>query len=152
MNAPFVAIAPRPAPVKLEGWGLWLRRNLFSSVPSALVSVIVLVALFWAASSAIQWAVLNAVTAADANACQAARGTGACWGVIHEKGRFILLGRYPQTEHWRPELATFSAGSGRGELQPLVLEALACLALARNSHGILYVDGRWCARLEQGAD
>ena len=107
MNAPFVAIAPRPAPVKLEGWGPWLRRNLFSSVPSALVSVIVLVALFWAASSAIQWAVLNAVTAADANACQAARGTGACWGVIHEKGRFILLGRYPQTEHWRPELATF---------------------------------------------
>jgi hypothetical protein len=26
--------------------------------------------------------------------------------VIAEKGRIILLGRYPQAEHWRPVLAT----------------------------------------------
>ena len=107
MNQTFVSIAPRPAPVKMSGFGPWLRRNLFSSAPNALLSVVMLVALFWAAKAGIQWAVIHAVTAANADACQAARGIGACWGVVHEKARFILLGRYPQTEHWRPELATF---------------------------------------------
>lgn len=107
MKQTFVSIAPRPAPVKTQGMVPWLRRNLFSSVPNALVSILVLVVLFWVVKSGIQWAVVNAVTAADADACQAARGLGACWGVINEKARFILLGRYPQTEHWRAELATF---------------------------------------------
>jgi general L-amino acid transport system permease protein len=107
MNQTFVPVAPRPAPIKMEGLGPWLRSNLFSSVGNALVSVGVIALLLWAASSALRWAVFNAVTAADADACQAARGIGACWGVINEKARIILLGRYPLAEHWRPELATF---------------------------------------------
>ena len=37
----------------------------------------------------------NAVFRPDADACQAARGTGACWGVVAEKYRLILFGRYP---------------------------------------------------------
>jgi general L-amino acid transport system permease protein len=51
--------------------------------------------------------VLNAVTARDADLCQAARGIGACWGVVNEKARLILLGRYPQAEMWRPVFASF---------------------------------------------
>jgi len=62
--------------------------------------------LVWAATNIAQWGILHAVTAADPDACQAARGAGACWGVIREKGRIILLGRYPLAEHWRAELAT----------------------------------------------
>jgi general L-amino acid transport system permease protein len=50
--------------------------------------------------------VLEAVFAPDAAACQSARGTGACWGVIAEKYRLILFGRYPFAEQWRPEAAT----------------------------------------------
>jgi general L-amino acid transport system permease protein len=46
------------------------------------------------------------VFAPSAEACQAARGTGACWGVVSEKYRVILLGRYPFEEHWRPVVAT----------------------------------------------
>jgi general L-amino acid transport system permease protein len=46
------------------------------------------------------------VVRADAYACQAARGTGACWGVVTEKYRLILFGRFPYDEHWRPLLAT----------------------------------------------
>lgn len=107
MNQTFVPVAPRPAPIKMEGLGPWLRNNLFSSIGNTLVSVGVIALLLWAASSALRWAVFNAVTAADADACQAARGVGACWGVINEKARIILLGRYPLAEHWRPELATF---------------------------------------------
>ena len=107
MLQPFVPIAPRRAPVQMSGLTHWLRNNLFSSVPNALVTLLLLAAFVWAAKAGIEWGVIHAVTAADANACQAARGVGACWGVVHEKARFILLGRYPQTEHWRPETATF---------------------------------------------
>ena len=52
------------------------------------------------------WAVVNAVFAPDANACQAARGMGACWGVIVEKWRLIIFGRYPFDAQWRPAVAT----------------------------------------------
>src|SRR5690606_3513131 len=41
-----------------------------------------------------------------AHACQAARGHGACWGVIAEKYRVILFGRYPYDEQWRALVAT----------------------------------------------
>lgn len=107
MSQTFVPIAPRTAPVRMEGPVAWLRNNLFSSVTNAVVSILLLAIIAWPALSAFNWAVLNAVTAANADACQAARGTGACWGVITEKGRIILLGRYPRTEQWRAELATF---------------------------------------------
>ena len=42
----------------------------------------------------------------DVEACRAARGTGACWGVITEKYRLIIFGRYPFEEQWRPLIAT----------------------------------------------
>ena len=43
---------------------------------------------------------------ADAAACRAAQEVGACWGVVAEKYRLILFGRYPYEEQWRPLLAT----------------------------------------------
>jgi general L-amino acid transport system permease protein len=48
----------------------------------------------------------SAVFGADADACQAARGIGACWGVVTEKYRIIIFGRYPFEQQWRPEMAT----------------------------------------------
>jgi general L-amino acid transport system permease protein len=105
-NNTFVPIAARPAPVKMEGFLPWLRNNLFSSIGNTVISLLVLAVLVWAATNIAQWGIIHAVTAADPDACQAARGAGACWGVIREKGRIILLGRYPQAEHWRAELAT----------------------------------------------
>ena len=99
-------IPPRPAPVKTEGFTPWLRANLFATVPNTVVSLLMLGLLFWAVSNFLRWGVLQAVFAADADACQAARGIGACWGVVNEKARLILLGRYPRAEHWRPAIAT----------------------------------------------
>ena len=100
------SISPRPAPIKTEGFTPWLRVNLFATVPNAIVSLLMLGLLFWAVSNILRWGVLQAVFAADADACQAARGVGACWGVVNEKARLILLGRYPRAEHWRPAIAT----------------------------------------------
>lgn len=48
-----------------------------------------------------QWAVVHAVFAPNLQACQAQVGVGACWGVVAEKWRVIVFGRYPLDEQWR---------------------------------------------------
>ena len=101
-----VPVAARPAPVKTQGLVPWLRANLFATVPNAMLSLVLLGIAFWMVSGFMRWGVFQAVFAADADACQAARGVGACWGVVNEKARLILFGRYPRAEHWRPALAT----------------------------------------------
>lgn len=62
--------------------------------------------LLWVGWHLFDWAVLNAVFRPDAAACHALEGSGACWGVVAEKYRVILFGRYPVDEQWRPLLAT----------------------------------------------
>ncbi len=52
------------------------------------------------------WAVVRSVTQPDNDACRALDHAGACWGVIAEKYRLILFGRYPFDEQWRPLVAT----------------------------------------------
>src|SRR5215510_15889147 len=88
---------------------VWLHANLFATIPSTFVTLMLLLVLgkgFW---SLVQWGWLNAVwSVPDANntaACRAVRGLGACWAVIPEKLRFILFGTYPFQEQWRPALA-----------------------------------------------
>lgn len=49
----------------------------------------------------LDWTVLSAVFQPDLQACQQAAGQGACWGVVAEKWRVILFGRYPVAEQWR---------------------------------------------------
>lgn len=84
----------------------WLRRNLFSDVFSGLTTLLLLAGALWWLPGLIDWMLLQAVFRADAGACQAANHAGACWGVVAEKYRFILFGRYPYAEQWRPLLAT----------------------------------------------
>lgn len=59
----------------------------------------------------LDWALLQAVWRPDLDACRAMRGTGACWGVIAEKHRLLLFGRYPFDAQWRPLLASLLIGS-----------------------------------------
>ena len=104
----FTPVAPRPAPFRTEGPLPWLRRNLFGSWGNALTTLTLIAAAAYVLPGVIQWGLLQAVFGADADACQAARGTGACWGVITEKWRLIIFGRYPFDEQWRPEVATLT--------------------------------------------
>jgi general L-amino acid transport system permease protein len=106
MTQIFVSLPARTAPIKTEGFVPWVRSNLFASVPNAILSALILGLLLWAVFGALRWGVFNAVTTANADMCQAARGIGACWGIVNEKARFIVLGRYPKPEHWRPVIAT----------------------------------------------
>ncbi len=62
----------------------WLRRNLFSSVPSALVTILLGGALVWLAATIGAWAL-----------------TEARWSVIGDYMRIFLIGRYPGEEAWR---------------------------------------------------
>ena len=84
----------------------WLRRNLFSDVFSGLTTLLLLAAALWWLPGLIDWMLLQAVFKADAEACHAVNHAGACWGVVAEKYRFILFGRYPHGAQWRPLVAT----------------------------------------------
>jgi general L-amino acid transport system permease protein len=106
MSDVFISLPARSAPIKTQGVVPWMRNNLLSSAPNVLLSVVIIGMLLWVAYGVINWGILNAVTAASADLCQANRGIGACWGVVNEKGRLIVMGRYPHEEHWRPALAT----------------------------------------------
>lgn len=106
MTNTFQAIPARPSPVRNSGLMPWIRQNLFNDWRTSATTVFLLVLTAWALPGVFSWGIFNAVFAADAQACQNVRGTGACWGVVTEKYRIILLGRYPFEEHWRPVLAT----------------------------------------------
>jgi general L-amino acid transport system permease protein len=54
--------------------------------------------------SLFRWGSVDSVWKAEANLCKEA--TGACWGVVSEKYRVLLWGRYPYNEQWRPMLST----------------------------------------------
>lgn len=108
MSDTFVPINPRPAPVNTEGLVPWVRRNLFGNLPSSVVTLALLALAAWLLPQLINWALLKAVWAANSDQCQAARGVGACWGVITEKYRLIIFGRYPFEQQWRPEIATIA--------------------------------------------
>ncbi|MES2939563.1 MAG: amino acid ABC transporter permease [Pseudomonadota bacterium] len=102
----FRSIAPRPAPHRTQGWLAWTRANLFGDWQTALGTMAVLALLLWVLPGFIDWAVLRAVWRIDQPACRAAEGVGACWGVIGEKHRIIIFGRYPYEQQWRPLIAT----------------------------------------------
>ncbi|WP_375463491.1 amino acid ABC transporter permease [uncultured Methylobacterium sp.] len=106
-----------PAPVVLPptvllGPWQWLRANLFNSWLSTAVTLALGYLLVRLTAGAISWGLVNAVWtvpagasgAADNAACSAVKGVGACWAVIADKYRFILFGRYPFDQQWRPAI------------------------------------------------
>jgi general L-amino acid transport system permease protein len=106
MAARFEPIPPRPAPIRTGGVIPWLRANLFGDWKSAVVTVLLAVLAITFLPGLSNWMFFRAVFEPNLDACQAARGTGACWGAVVEKWRLIVFGRYPFDEQWRPALAT----------------------------------------------
>jgi general L-amino acid transport system permease protein len=89
----------RPRPVTSSPID-WLRANLFNNIPNTILTLAALYLLAVTIPPVIRWALIDAIWSADSG--RACRGDGACWAFIAEKGRFILFGRYPYEEHWRP--------------------------------------------------
>lgn len=73
--------------------------------PARVLSPLLWLAALWVGWQVFDWAVLKAVFAPDEAACHALDHTGACWGVIAEKIRPLLFGRYPYDEQWRALIA-----------------------------------------------
>jgi general L-amino acid transport system permease protein len=92
--------------------------SLFQGRVNTLVSLSLMSLLAWGLWHVLPWALLHAVFENDLQACRDARGQGACWGVVQEKWRLIIFGRYPFESLWRPSLAGF-------------LMVAACVAMSR---------------------
>ena len=101
----FQPIAARPAPVQTGGLFGWVRANLFSDWATGVMTLVVGGALLYLVPQLLSWAFWRASWQANFDACRVP-GVGACWGVVTEKFRFILFGRYPFEEQWRPLVAT----------------------------------------------
>jgi general L-amino acid transport system permease protein len=78
----------------------WLRANLFNSIPNTILTLAALYLLAVTIPPVVRWAIVDATWHAQTG--RACVSGGACWAFIAEKGRFILFGRYPYQEHWRP--------------------------------------------------
>ena len=89
----------RPRPIA-AGPLDWLRRNLFNSIPNTILTLAALYLMALTIPPVFRWAFINAVWSADNG--RACRGAGACWAFIGDKFRFILFGRFPYEEDWRP--------------------------------------------------
>jgi general L-amino acid transport system permease protein len=78
----------------------WLRANLFNSVPNTILTLGAVWFLAVTVPPLIRWGLIDAIWHADSG--RACRGDGACWAFVGEKLRFILFGRFPYEEQWRP--------------------------------------------------
>ena len=101
----YKSIEARTAPINTEGPVAWLRLNLFGDWKTALGTVLIGALLLSVMPQFVDWALVRAVWVANYDVCHA-DGAGACWGVVAEKYRIILLGRYPFEEQWRPISST----------------------------------------------
>jgi general L-amino acid transport system permease protein len=106
MSAVFQPIPSRAPPIRQAGIVHWVRTNLFADWKSGLTTVAVALLAAYYLPQLANWAIFQAVFQPNAEVCQQARGDGACWGVIAEKYRLIIFGRYPYEEQWRPQIAT----------------------------------------------
>jgi general L-amino acid transport system permease protein len=100
----------RPPPL-MAGPLAWVKVNLFGSIGSSVVSIVLLLVILRLGWQILSWGVIHAVwsvpvgaTGANTAACAAVKGVGACWALIPEKYRFVLFGFYPYAQQWRPGL------------------------------------------------
>ncbi|MTH96669.1 amino acid ABC transporter permease [Roseibium sp. RKSG952] len=101
--------APRlPAPASTTGAIGWMRRNLFSSIPNTILTVVgayIAYSLLW---PLIQFAFIDAIwTGENRQACLATepgQHAGACWAYVKAYLPQFIYGRYPIEERYRVDI------------------------------------------------
>ena len=103
-QAAYLRAVPAPAeppPALVQGPVAWARKNLFSGVTSAVLTVAAVAFLLWVIPGLVRFLLVDAVWHADnGEACRANQG-GACWPFIAAKASFFWYGAYPEAQHWR---------------------------------------------------
>ncbi|SPJ24988.1 amino acid ABC transporter permease [Palleronia abyssalis] len=94
-------------PVSETGVVKWLRENLFSSIPYAILTLLSLFVLYQILSGVLPWLLGGNWTASSIRECrELVEGAGGCFAVLTERWNQLLFGfSYPSTEYWRPALA-----------------------------------------------
>jgi general L-amino acid transport system permease protein len=106
---PALAFTPKPAtppPPSTIGALGWVRANLFSSVPNALLTIVAAYVTYKFFAFILDWAVFNAVWEAEnRRQCLDAVGrSGACWPGVVAWIPNLIYGLYPKDQVWRIDL------------------------------------------------
>ena len=104
-DAPLV-FTPRPAdppPPSTIGVVGWMRANLFSSVPNAILTLLGIYIFYVTVSAIVNWALVNAVWEAEnRRQCLDMVGrSGACWPGVAAWIPNLIYGLYPKDQVWR---------------------------------------------------
>ena len=104
-SVPAPAIAPPPATVGPLGW---IRANLFSSVGSGMLTVLIAALCIWIILALVDFLIVDAVwTGSDREACLATAArpnVGACWAYIGDRFAYVIYGSYPIAGRWRVDV------------------------------------------------
>src|SRR5258708_31996594 len=107
----FVRATPAPfvrPPLATVGALGWVRANLFPSVGSSVLTVLISLALVWIALPLIDFLIVDAVwTGSDRDACLATAErpvVGACWAYIADRFAYVVYGSYPVSGRRRGRL------------------------------------------------
>lgn len=93
-----------PPPSSSRGVIGWMRRNLFSSIPNAILSIVSIVFILWAIYGILDWTIFSAVWIGDDKDACIAQPHGACWIFVEARFNQFMFFRYPEAEQWRPIL------------------------------------------------
>ena len=98
------ATPSEPPPALASGPVAWVRKNLFSSPGSIVLTVLSVLFLAWVLPGLVRFLVTDATFhATDAEPCRAHQD-GACWPFVYYKFDYFRFGAYPVTERWRVDL------------------------------------------------
>ncbi|ETX27969.1 amino acid ABC transporter permease [Roseivivax isoporae] len=101
-------IDQQPPPDAERGIVRWMRANLFSTIPNALLTLVALWCLYELLSGVVPWFANGIWNAPSLSACREMLqgATGGCFAVLAERWNQLLFGfQYPSEIYWRPALA-----------------------------------------------
>ena len=90
----------KPAPIKTDGLGPWMRDNLFNGAFNSVLTISSLLLVLYTLPSALNWLIFNAVWTGGSDACRA-NPDGACWTFVTSRWEQFLYGFYEKSERWR---------------------------------------------------
>lgn len=97
-----------PPPANSRGMVDWVRRNLFATIPNAVLTLASIFVIYIVLSGVLPWIFNGVWDAGSLSECrEILNGTsGACFAVIAERWPQLMYGlAYPSDAYWRPNLA-----------------------------------------------